>query len=127
MSETPRLSQNTPLLKISRRSVELDDLATPYFRKSVSYSSCKSDDAIEQKIADFLDAKGVFLVERGEEFMYLHSRKNSSALAKEVSERYLSVTQTPTNKSRLSSFDLGGNGLFMRRKLSTMKTPTDGL
>jgi len=125
MSHLPAFEQATPLRRIHRKSLELDDLATPYFRKSVSYVSCKWNQATELRVNEFLESKGVFFVERGEESVYL-SRKNSSALiAKEISEKYTSVTQTPTNKSRLSSFDLGNNGLFLRRKLSSLKNTQD--
>lgn len=121
MSEQPAFEQFSNNRKMERRSVELDDLATPYFRKSVSYARCRTNEALEQKIADYLELKGVVFVERGAEALYLHGKKDSGALSRKVSEKLTSITDTLTDKSRLSSFDLGGNGLFLRRKMSSIR------
>lgn len=125
MSSLPAFEQSTPLRKPFRKSLELDDLATPYFRKSISFFSCKSTQATELRVSEFLESKGVVFVERGEEFVHLNRKNSSALLAKEMSEKYTSTTETPTNKSRLSSFDLGNNGLFLRRKLSSLKNTQD--
>ena len=99
----------------------LDDLATPYFRKSVSYAKNRSDELVEERINDFLDSIGVHFVEPGEESVYFSAKKLSITAATEARMKSTSLNDMTLGSTRLSSFNMNTNDLFQRRKISSMK------
>ena len=104
----------------------MDDLATPYFRKSVSYLSTPSEKVVEEKINDFLENLGIYFVEQGNESIYQSRKKCSIQSDNNSSTKFSSLSDATFNKTRLSSFDMNSNDLFQRRKLSSIKMGNDG-
>ena len=103
----------------------IEDLVTPYFRKSVSCVKKRSDDAIEERVNNFLEGMGVYLVEKGDEAFYLARNKAPINSAKDTVGKKTSLSDLPVRTSRLSSLSMGNNDLFQKRKLSAIRSTQD--
>ena len=103
----------------------LEELQTPYFRKSVSYAKNQSDDAAEEKINNFLEGMGVYFVEKGDEAFYLARNQLSINSANRSINKQTSLSDLPVRTSRLSSLNMSNNDLFQKRKLSAIRSSQD--
>ena len=112
-------------IPIMTEDIDINDLVTPYFRKSVSYVKSRSEDEIEKKVNEYLDSQGIHFVEAGQEAVLLARKNNSIQSAEERINKHTSLSEIAVIEPRRSTLSLDNNNLFLRRKISSQRNTPD--